>query len=60
MMSMTKRGYQLLGWAVWQIAVHSVRKSLAENRAKIGAGATVLLVLVGGLLAAKSTAGGED
>jgi hypothetical protein len=56
---MSSRAYQLLGWAVWQIAMRSVRKSLAENKTKLGAGATVLLVLIGGLLAARAT-GGED
>jgi hypothetical protein len=56
---MTSRGYELLGRVVWAIALRSVQKSLAANKAKIGAGAAVALVLIGGVVAARA-GGGED
>jgi hypothetical protein len=55
---MSKRAYEMIGFVVWQIAVRSVRRSLVENRAKIGAGAAVALVLIGGAAAAR--AGGDE
>jgi hypothetical protein len=51
---MTTRGYTVLGWIVWQIASRVAKRKLAQNRAKIGAVAAILLVLIGGLLAARS------
>lgn len=48
---MSTRGYTLLGWLVWRITKYELKK----NRAKIGAGATVLGVLALGLLAAKTS-----
>jgi hypothetical protein len=57
---MSTRGYTVLGWITWQIATRVAKKKLAQNRVKIGAGATVALVLVGGLVAARATGGGED
>jgi hypothetical protein len=52
---MNSRGYTVLGWAVWQIARRVAKKKMVENRVKIGAAATVGLVLLGGVLAARAT-----
>ncbi len=52
---MNSRGYTVLGWAVWQLARLLAKKKVEENRVKIGAAATVALVLVGGVLAARAT-----
>jgi hypothetical protein len=52
---MTIRGYTLLGWIVWQIATRVAKRKMAQNRVKLGAAGVVALVLVGGLLAAKSS-----
>ena len=52
---MTIKGYTLLGWIVWQIASRVAKRKMAQNRTKLGAVAVVALVLVGGLLAAKSS-----
>jgi hypothetical protein len=56
---MSSRGYTVLGWAVWQIATRVAKRKMAQNKVKIGAAATVALVLVAGLAAAKAAAG-ED
>ena len=52
------RGYTILGWIVWQIGKRVAAKKMAQNRVKLGAAATVLLVLIGGVIAAK--AGTDD
>lgn len=56
---MNSRGYSVLGWLVWQIGSRVAKRKMAQNRVKIGAAATVGLVLVGGILAARVTADGE-
>jgi hypothetical protein len=48
------RGYTVLGWVVWQIASRVAKKKIQQNRMKLGAAGVVALVLVGGLLAARS------
>jgi hypothetical protein len=55
---MTTRGYTVLGWFAWQVATRIARRKMAQNKVKLGAAATVLLVLVGGLIASRVT--GED
>jgi hypothetical protein len=54
---MSSKGYTVLGWAVWQIASRVARRKIAQNRVKLGAAGVVLLVLVGGVVAAR---GGSD
>ena len=56
---MTKKGYTVLGWLAYQILSRVVGRKLAQNKVKLGAAATVALVLVGGILAAK-TASSDD
>ena len=51
---MGSKGYTVLGWAVWQVAGRVAKRKLAQNRAKLGAVGVIALVLVGGVLAAKS------
>lgn len=51
---MSTKGYTLLGWIVWQIGSRVAKKKIAENRIKIGAAGVVLLVLLGGVAAAKA------
>jgi hypothetical protein len=51
---MRTNGYAVLGWLTWQVASRVARRKMAENKAKLGAAATVALVLVGGLLAARA------
>ena len=51
------RGYTVLGWIVWQVAQRVVKRKIAQNQFKLGAAAVVLLVLIGGVAAAKAAAG---
>jgi hypothetical protein len=51
----TTRGYTVLGWIVWQIGSRVARRKMAQNRAKIGAAGVIVLVLVGGVLAARAS-----
>jgi hypothetical protein len=55
---MTTRGYTALGWVVWQFARRAVKKKVRANRTKLGAVGVVALVLVGGIVAARS--GGDS
>ena len=56
---MPTKGYTVLGWIVWQIATRVAKRKMSQNKAKLGAAATVLAVLVAGALAAKATGGDE-
>jgi hypothetical protein len=56
---MSSKGYTVMGWAVWQVATRVAKRKMARNKVKLGAAATVLLVLIGGLAIAKA-AGGES
>jgi hypothetical protein len=51
---MGSKGYTVLGWLVWQVATRVAKRKMAQNKVKLGAAATVLLVLVAGLAAAKA------
>ena len=55
---MGSKGYTVLGWIVWQIASRVAKRKIAQNRVKVGAASVVLLVLVGGVVAAR--AGSDD
>ncbi|HKF79460.1 MAG TPA: hypothetical protein VKB17_01390 [Thermoleophilaceae bacterium] len=55
---MTTRGYTVLGWITWQIGTRVAKRKMAKNRVKLGAAGVVLLVLLGGIIAARS-GGGE-
>ncbi len=56
---MNSKRYTVLGWIVWQVATRVAKRKLAQNRVKLGAAGAVALVLVGGLVAARS-AGDDD
>jgi hypothetical protein len=55
---MGSKGYTFIGWIVWQLGSRLVKFKIAQNRVKLGAAGVVLLVLVGGVVAAK--AGSDD
>ena len=55
---MSKTGYTVLGWVVWQIGSRVAKRKLAQPRVKIGAAAVVAVALAVGLAAAR--AGGSD
>jgi hypothetical protein len=52
------KGYTALGWLTWQGIKTVAKRKLSQDKVKLGAAATVLLVLVAGLGAAK--AAGDD
>jgi hypothetical protein len=55
---MSTRGYTFLGWVIWQLGSRLMKRKIADNRTKAGAAGVVLLVLLGGVAAAK--AGGSS
>ena len=56
---MGSKGYTVLGWLVWQIATRVAKRKMSQNKLKLGAAATLLLVLVAGLAAAKASSGDQ-
>jgi hypothetical protein len=56
---MSTSGYTFLGWVVWQLGSRLMKRKIADNQAKIGAAGVVALVLIGGVIAARS-GGGDD
>jgi hypothetical protein len=57
---MRNRLYTVLGFVTWEGIKVVLRRKVGQNRVKIGAAATVLLVLIGGLAIAKATASGDE
>jgi hypothetical protein len=55
---MKNRVYTFLGVVAWEGIKLVLRRKVGQNRVKIGAAATVLLVLIGGLAITK--AGGDS
>jgi hypothetical protein len=53
------KGYTMLGWLTWQGIKTVSKRKMGQNKTKLGAAATVLLVLIAGLAAAKAS-GGEE
>ena len=53
---MSTKGYTFLGWIIWQLGSRLLKYKIAENRIKVGAAGVVLLVLLGGVAAAKAGA----
>ena len=51
---MTSKGYTVIGWIVYQVVTRFAKRKVAQNRVKLGAAGVVLLVLVGGVVAAKA------
>jgi sulfite exporter TauE/SafE len=55
---MRSSGYTVLGWIVWQLGSRVAKRKMAQNRVKLGAAGVVVLVVLGGVLAAR--AGDDD
>jgi hypothetical protein len=51
---MPTRGYTVLGWVVWQIASRVAKRKIQQNKVKLGAAGVIVLVVLGGILAARS------
>ena len=54
---MTTKSYTVLGWLVWQLGSRIAKLKIAQNRVKLGAAGIVVLVLIGGVLAARASGG---
>lgn len=52
---MSSKSYTVLGWVVWQVASRVAKRKISQNRTKLGAAAAVVLVLVLGVAAARSS-----
>jgi hypothetical protein len=52
---MSTKGYTFLGMLVWRGAKALAKWQIQKNRAKLGAAGVVLLVLIGGVAAAKAS-----
>ena len=48
------KGYTVLGWLTWQGIKTVAKRKMSQDKVKLGAAATVALVLVAGLAAAKA------
>ena len=57
---MKTKAYTALGMVTWEGLKLVLRRKFGQNRAKIGAAAAVLLVLVGGLAIAKATTSEDE
>ena len=53
---MTTTGYTFIGWIVWQLGSRIMKRKIQDNQVKLGAAGVVLLVLAGGVAAAKAGA----
>jgi|tagenome__1003787_1003787.scaffolds.fasta_scaffold20538734_2 hypothetical protein len=53
---MRTRLYTVFGFLAWEGIKVALRRKVGQNRGKIGAAATVLLVLIGGLAIARAGA----
>jgi hypothetical protein len=47
-----KSSYTVLGWIVWQIGSRLAKRKATQNKGKLGAGAAVALIVIGGILVA--------
>ena len=50
------KAYTVLGWVAWQIASRFAKFKMGQNKVKLGASATVLGVLIAGVVAARAAA----
>jgi hypothetical protein len=57
---MKNRAYTALGILTWEGLKIVLRRKLGQNRTKVGAVATVALVLIGRLAIAKAATGGDE
>jgi hypothetical protein len=51
---MPTKGYTVLGWVTWQVVTRVAKRKMAQNKAKLGAAATVAVVFAAGVIAAKA------
>jgi hypothetical protein len=54
------KAYTALGWVAWWVIKRLARYEIGQNKVKLGAAATVLAVLAGGVAAARATSSSDD
>ncbi len=47
-----KSTYTVLGWVTWQLGSRLAKYKVMRNKGKLGAGAAVALIVIGGILVA--------
>jgi hypothetical protein len=52
---MTTKAYTVLGWLAWQGITLVAKQKIQQNKVKLGAAATVVVVVGAGLLAARAS-----
>jgi len=57
---MATKGYTVLGWVAWRIITTVAKREMGQNKAKLGAAATVLAVLIAGLAAARAATTNDE
>lgn len=54
------KGYTVLGWVAWQIVSRFAKFKMGQSKVKLGAAATVLAVLIAGVVAARAAASSDE
>ncbi len=54
------KGYTVLGWVAWQIASRFAKFKMGQSKVRLGAAATVLAVLIAGVVAARAAASSDE
>lgn len=54
------KGYTVLGWVAWQIVSRFAKFKMGQNKVRLGAAATVLAVLIAGVVAARAAASSDE
>ena len=53
---MPTKVYTMVGWVVWQAVSRVAKRKSGQTKVKLGAAATVLAVLIAGVVAARAAA----
>lgn len=54
------KGYTVVGWVAWQIVSRFAKFKMGQNKVKLGAAATVLAVLIAGVVAARAASSSDE
>jgi hypothetical protein len=57
---MTRTGYSILGWLVWQIGSRVAKRKVARNRVRLGAAGIAAAAVIAGVVFAARAASGDD
>ena len=57
---MPTKGYTMIGWIVWQAVSRVAKRKTGQSKLKLGAAATVLAVLIAGVIAGRAASSSDD